>query len=143
MKCYADSRITSFTHLEYYCPKQKHPVCVLIFYTYSSVDSSPSSMSGIVRKSMFSLGKLRLANVVKSEFGYCFHPSRPCWHVGIPKWAVNKVFKSPKTKKKKRAAYTEIFKTPLTHKFKYILTYCPSIRQLQRYHFFSEVDVKL
>jgi hypothetical protein len=43
---------------------------VIIYYTYSSVDNSPSSiMSGIVRKSMFSLGKLRLANVVKSELG--------------------------------------------------------------------------
>jgi len=74
-------------------------------------------MCGIVRKSMFSLGKLRLVNVVKSEFGYCFHPSRPCWHIGIPNWAVNKVFKSPKTEKerdKKGSLYRNIQDTTHT-----------------------------
>lgn len=49
---------------------QTHSEFVLTYYTYSSVDNSPSSiMSGTVRKSMFSLGKLRLANVVRSELG--------------------------------------------------------------------------
>jgi hypothetical protein len=59
-----------FQWLEKIDLKKMQSKFVLMYYTYSSVGNSPSFiMSGIVRKSMFSLGKLRLASVDKSELG--------------------------------------------------------------------------
>jgi hypothetical protein len=70
-KCHTHFRIISSTDLKNYFPKIRvHLVFILMWYTYSREDNSPSpKMSGIVRKSTFSLGKLRLANVVESELG--------------------------------------------------------------------------